>query len=231
MLQPTIACDTTAPPSAASRQSPPLSLLGLWLAAILAVGPFIVRRIILLGDDNYLHWMAIDYPARCISVIGVILGFRSGLLLPVHPRADWSRSVLIFLLLFVAEFAEQAFGYPVLEKYFRFMETVAWPPIPDPTLRFADFSVGLLFAIFVEELVFRKFSFAVIERWLPRRLPVIIISATIFALIHFTSGVVDTMVNAFVHGIFFGIAYWTPRRLWICVVSHYLIDLFIFSSH
>ena len=81
MLQPNFACDTRPPPSAAAQQSHPLSLWGLWLAVILAIGPFIVRRIILLGDDNYVHWLEIDYPARCISLIGVILGFRSGLLL------------------------------------------------------------------------------------------------------------------------------------------------------
>ncbi len=90
--------------------------------------------------------------------------------------------------------------------------------------------MGLLFAVFVEEVVFRKFLFAVIERWLPQQLPVIVISASTFALIHFTSGIVDTMVNAFVHGILFAVAYWTSRRLSICVVSHYLVDLLIFGS-
>jgi membrane protease YdiL (CAAX protease family) len=204
---------------------------GLWLAVTLAIGPFIVRRIILLGDDDYVHWMAVDYLARSISLIGVILGYRSGHLQPAHPLTDWPRSLLVFLLLFVAELAEQAFGCPVLEHYFRFMETASWPPIPDLTVRIADLSIGLLFAVFVEELVFRKFLFAVIERWFPQRLAVIVLSATIFAFIHFTSGVVDTMVNAFVHGIFFGVAYWTTRRLSICVASHYLIDLLIFNSH
>ena len=231
MLQPTLACDTMPPSPAANQQSHPLSQWALWLAVILAIGPFIVRRIVLLGDDNYVHWLAIDYLARCISLIGVILGFRSGLLQPVHPRADWPRSLQVFLLLFFAEYAEQIFGCPVIEHYFRLMATSSWPPIPVPTLRAADLSLGLLFAVFIEELVFRKFLFAVIERWLPQQIPVIIISATAFALVHFTSGVADTMVNAFVHGIFFGVAYWTTRRLWICVVSHYLIDLFIFSSH
>src|SRR3974390_3232168 len=153
MLQPTLACDTMPPPSAANQQSHPLSQWALGLAVILAIGPFIVRRILLLGDYNYVHWLAIDYLARCISLIGVILGFRSGLLLPVHPRTDWLRSLRIFLLLFAAEFAEQAFGCPVLEQYFRLMETSSWPPIPDAALRVADPSLGLLFAVFVEELV------------------------------------------------------------------------------
>ena len=231
MLQPTLACHAIQLPSATTHRSQPWSLWGLWLTVILAIGPFIVRRIVLLGDDNYVHWLAFDYLARCISVTGVILGFRSGFLRPVHLRANWLRSLWVFLLLFVAELAEQVFGCPVLEQYFRFMETSSWPPIADPTLRVVDLSLGLLFAVFVEELVFRKFLFAVIERWFPQKFPVIIISTTIFALIHFTSGVVDTMVNAFVHGIFFGIADWTTRRLSICVVSHYLIDFLIFSGH
>ena len=230
MLQTNLACDTMPPSSAAPHRSRPLSLWGLWLAIFLAIAPFIVRRIILLGDDNYLHWMAIDYLARCISLIGVILGFCSGLLESPHPRTGLG-SLAVFLLLFAAEYAEQIFGCPVLEHYFRFFETSSWPPIPDPTIRIADLSLGLLFAVFVEEVVFRKFLFAVIERWLPQRLPVIIISSAAFALIHFTSGIVDTMANAFVSGIFFGVAYWTTRRLSICVASHYLIDFLIFMNH
>ena len=231
MRQPKLICDTIPPPSTATHPSYPLSLWVLWLAVILAVGPFIVRRIALLGDDNYLHWMAVDYLARCISLIGVILGFYSGLLQSPHPRTGRLSSLLVFSLLFAAECVEQTFGYRILEPYFRFLETSSWPPISDPTVRIADLSLGLLFAVFVEEVVFRKFLFAVIERWLPQRLPVIIISSAVFALIHFTSGVVDTMVNAFVNGIFLAIAYWTTRRLSVCVASHYLIDLLIFSRH
>jgi len=208
----------------------PLSLWVLWLAVILAVGPFIARRIILLGDDDSLHWMAVDYSARCISLIGVIIGFRSGLLQSEQPRTGLLRSFLIFLLLFVVQCAEQVFGGPVIQHYFHFSQTTAWPPIPVPILRVADLSFGLLFAVFVEEMVFRKFLFAVVERWLPQRSLVIIISATVFGLVHFTSGVVDTMVNAFVNGILFAIAYWQTRRLSICVASHYLIDFLIFSS-
>jgi membrane protease YdiL (CAAX protease family) len=231
MRQPNLDCDTMPASSAATYRSHLLSLWVLWLAIFLAIAPFIVRRIILLGDDNYLHWMAIDYLARGISLIGVILGFCSGLLQSPYPRTGWLGSLAVFLLLFAAEYSEQIFGYPIFEHYFHFLETSSWPPIPDPTLRVADLSFGLLFAVFVEEVVFRKFLFAVIERWLPQRLPVIIISSAAFALVHFTSGVVDTMVNAFVSGIFFGVAYWTTRRLSICVASHYLIDFLIFMNH
>jgi len=230
-LQPNLICDTMPLCSTVTHPSDPASSRRLWLAVILAVGPFIIRRIILLGDHDYLHWMEIDYLARCISLIGVIIAFRSGLPRPLPPRTDWLSSARVFLLLFAAMYAEQIFGYPALKQYFRFLETSSWPPILEPALRFADLSLGLLFAVFVEEAVFRKFLFAVIERWVPQQRMVIIISSAVFALVHFTSGVLDTMVNAFVNGIFFGIAYSTTRRLSICVASHYLIDLLIFINH
>ena len=120
---------------------------------------------------------------------------------------------------------------PSLSTIFAFWRHHPGPQSRIQLIRIADLSLGLLFAVFVEEVVFRKFLFAVIERWLPQRLPVIIISSAAFALIHFTSGVVDTLVNAFVSGIFFGVAYWTTRRLSICVASHYLIDFLIFMNH
>ena len=209
-------------------KSYPSSRWSLWLAIILAIGPFIVRRIVLLGDDNFAHWLAIDYLARCISLTGVIFAFRSGLVSSEHTPASWRRSLQVMFLLVVAECAEQVFGYPLLRQHFHFMETTSWPAIPDPVLRLSDLSVGLLFDVYVEEMVFRRFLFSVIETRLPQFFPVVFISAAIFGLVHFTSSVADTMLNAFIHGLFLGIAYWTTRRLSICVASHYLVDLLIF---
>jgi membrane protease YdiL (CAAX protease family) len=131
------------------------------------------------------------------------------------------------LLLFVAENAEQMFGDPLLRHYLRFMQLSPWPPVHDPTLQILDLSAGLLLVALSEGLVFRRFLFAVIERRVTEKVPVIILSSAAFALVQFTSGVVDTMVNAFVHAIFLGTAFRATRRVAICVVSHYLIDLYV----
>jgi membrane protease YdiL (CAAX protease family) len=48
-------------------------------------------------------------------------------------------------------------------------------------------------------------------------------------LIHLTSGIADT-INAFIHGILLGSAFWITRRVSVCIVSHYLIDLKIFGG-
>lgn len=227
LLQAAGAGDFAPWPSATAGRSVASAEWILWLAVALAIGPFVARRLILLGDVNYIHWLVVDNLARCISLVGVALGFRSGLLSDSHPRADWRTSYWIFLLLFAAENAEQMFGDPLWRHYLRFTQLSPWPPVLDPTLRILDLLAGLLLVALSEELVFRRFLFAVIERWFTGKVPVIMISATVFALVHFTSGVVDTMANALVHGIFLGIAFWATRRIAICVVSHYLIDLYV----
>lgn len=227
MLQMAGAGDFAPWPSAAAGGSAFSVAWIVWLAVVLAIGPFVARRLILLGDLNYVHWLIVDNIARCISLVGVVLGFRSGLLAHPPPPANWRASYWVFLLLFAAENAEQMFGDPLLRHYLRFMQLSPWPPVLDPTLRIVDLSAGLLLVAVSEELVFRRFLFAVIERWFTKKLPIIMISSTVFALVHFTSGIVDTMVNALVHGIFLGIAFWATRRVAICVVSHYLIDLYV----
>lgn len=55
------------------------------------------------------------------------------------------------------------------------------------------------------------------------------ISSIAFSLIHLTSGVADVL-NALLHGMLLGIAFWTTRRLSVCVGAHYLTDLYVFSQ-
>src|ERR1700687_1109778 len=77
-----------------------------WIASLaiaLAIGPFIVKRAILLGDHGYAYWLTVDYVARCISLVGVVLGFPSGLLARSHARAGAFTSFLVLLILIAAE--------------------------------------------------------------------------------------------------------------------------------
>ena len=198
------------------------------LAVALALGPFIAKRFILSGEHGYVTWLVVDYTARCISLVGVVLGFRSGLLVRSSPRVGVVTSLVVLLILVAAELAQQLAVYPVLHDYFRILELSSTPVIPDARVRVADLLFGLFLVALSEELVFRRFLFAIIEQWSQKGLVVILISSTIFALIHFTSGVADTL-NAFVHGVLLGGAFWKTRRVSVCIASHYLVDLWIFA--
>jgi membrane protease YdiL (CAAX protease family) len=199
-----------------------------WLAIILAIGPFVIKRIILLGDyEDYVVWLAVDYVARCVSLLGVILGFRSGLIERLEFRAGCFASGVVLAGLLSTELAEQIFIYPILRDNLNYLRLSSMPRIANANVRAADLVFGLLLVAVSEELVFRRLIFSIFRS--KNFVSVTFLSALIFALIHLTSGIADA-ISAFTHGILLGSAFWLTRRVSICIVAHYLLDLKIFSA-
>ena len=199
-----------------------------WLAVILAVGPFVIKRIILLGTyEDYVVWLTVDYVARCVSLLGVALGFRFGLIEPLEFRAGWFVSGVVLAGLLSTESAEQTFIYPILRDNLNYLHLSSMPRITNANVRAADLVLGLLLVAVSEELVFRRLIFSIFRS--KGFVTVTFLSALIFALIHLTSGIAD-VINAFAHGVLLGSAFWITRRVSICIVSHYLLDLKIFSA-
>jgi membrane protease YdiL (CAAX protease family) len=199
-----------------------------WLAVSLAIGPFVIKRIALLGHhEDFVIWLAVDYASRCVSLLGVVLGFRSGLIERQQCQAGWFASGLIFTGLLSAELAEQTFIYPILRDKLNYLHLSSMPQITNVNVWAGDLVFGLLLVAVSEELVFRRLIFAMFES--RKFASVTALSAFLFALIHLTSGIADT-VNAFIHGVLLASAFWYTRRISICIVSHYLVDLRIFSG-
>jgi membrane protease YdiL (CAAX protease family) len=198
-----------------------------WLAIALAIGPFIIKRIVLLGSFDYPCWLAIDYGARFISLIGVVLGFKSGLIRSLESRSGWLGSVLVFLAVLFAALAEQTIVYPVLRAHLDYFRLASIPQITSIAVRTVDLTFGLLLVASSEELVFRRLLFSAFRS--KKALHVIVLSALVFALIHLTSGISD-LINAFVLGVLLGIAFWYTRRISVCLVAHYLVDLKVFGG-
>jgi uncharacterized protein len=199
-----------------------------WLAVILAVGPFVIKRIVLLGHhEDYVVWLTVDYVARCVSLLGVVLGFRSGLIGRQQYQAGWFVSGVVLAGLLSSELAEQTFIYPILRDKLSYLRLSSMPQITDANVRAADLVFGLLLVAVSEELVFRRLIFSMFGS--RKFVSVTVLSALMFALIHLTSGIADT-VNAFIHGVLLGTTFWITRRVSVCIVSHYLIDLKVFSG-
>jgi membrane protease YdiL (CAAX protease family) len=200
-----------------------------WLAIALAFGPFAAKRALLLGQHDYIVWLAADYGARVISLAGVIMARQAGLLEPGRPPAGLLKSILVLLALIAANFYVPMFIYPLLRVHLEIF--VLWNPpfIPNPFLRTFDLTLGLLLVAVSEEYVFRGLLMALLERLRLKAPMVIVTSAAAFALIHWTSGLADTL-NAFLAGLLLGVGYRQTRRLSVCIFSHYLVDLYGFSG-
>ncbi len=97
-----------------------------------------------LARRKFLHLAAVAAALPAASRIALAEVYPSR---PVHWIVGSRRrlgSLAVFLLLFAAEYVEQIFGCPVIEHYFRFLETSSWPPIPDPTHSDRGSFVGIL---------------------------------------------------------------------------------------
>ena len=200
-----------------------------WLAIAIAIVPFFLKRAILLGQHDYIFWLTADYGARIISLIGVAMAWRSGLFTTARSSAGILTSVLIFVALLAAELYLHAIVYPVLRAHLNYFELWHFPSIPNPVVRSFDLTFGLLLVAVSEESVFRALLITLFERRRAKPLSVIVLSSAAFALIHLTSGTAETL-DAFLHGLLLGAAYWWTRRLVVCIASHYLFDLYIFSQ-
>jgi membrane protease YdiL (CAAX protease family) len=197
-----------------------------WCVTACVFAPFIIKRLVVLGEHDYVYWIAVDYAARLVSLVGLALAYRRGLMMPSHRRAGLVVSFVVLGTLLLVQFAEQSLAYPFLRDNLQFFEFSRFPQIIDCELRAIDLSFGLFLVALSEELVFRRFLFALLERWGADEMTVILTSSVAFAFIHLTSGV-SVALNAFVYGALFGLAFWITRRVSICIACHYLADFYI----
>jgi uncharacterized protein len=200
-----------------------------WLAIALAFGPFVAKRAFLLEQHPYTVWLAADYGARVISLAGVVMARQVGLLAYGRPPAGLVKSILVFLALLAAQLYMQMFIFPLLRVlHLNFFVLSPYPFIPNPFLRTLDLTFGLLLVAVSEEYVFRGLLMALLERLRLNSPMVIVTSAVVFALVHLTTGLANTL-NVFLQGLVLGLAYWQTRRLSVCIFSHYFVDLYAWS--
>ena len=197
-----------------------------WAAIAIAIIPFVAKRVIVLGQHDYIFWLSADYSARVLSLIGVVIARRSGLFNSAPVSAGLLFSTIIFVLLLAAEINLHVYIYPILHPNLDYFRIWHYPTITNPTIQSFDFAFGLLLVAVSEESVFRWLLIALFERWQMKATMAVLLSSAAFAAVHFTSGLADT-INAFLHGLLLGAAYCTTRRLSVCIVAHYLFDLYV----
>jgi hypothetical protein len=85
-----------------------------WCVTACVFAPFIIKRLVVLGEHDYVYWIAVDYAARSVSLVGLALAYRRGLMMPSHRRAGLVVSFVVLGALLVVQFAEQSLAYPFL---------------------------------------------------------------------------------------------------------------------
>ena len=201
-----------------------------WGYLALAYAPFFLNDFIFLGVDSVGGWLAIDYGSRVIS-LAIILGLPA---LRVHAlKSDRRRCSQMLLIVLVATatlvvtvlFARLA---PPLEAAVPAFDLFDFPRIEILWLRVFDVTLGLVFVAVTEELVGRRVTLAILRRRFESGLVIVVVSAALFSLMHWSHGV-GSFVVAGIAGAIFMVVYMRTGSLVAVIAAHFLIDLIAFA--
>ena len=199
-----------------------------WLGIALALLPLPIKRTMLLGEPEVLHWLAWDYGVRFIMILGVVLVYEAGAMGPPPTRVFWQKAALIFVIAALGEWF-LVFGEAILGDYLpSYFEYFAPPVIRDRYLLVLDLTLGIMLVAISEELVFRRLVFSLLERFGLGKISVLFFSSALFALVHITSGL-DSLIVTFLHGLIFGAAFYSTGRLSVCIALHYIGNFLVFG--
>jgi len=105
-------------------------------------------------------------------------------------------------------------GYPFL-GHMPIIDSSVWLAI--------DLTLGLLLVGIVEEMVFRGYMLTMLKRYTRNPVTIILISALVFGLIHWSGGSSKVIVAA-VAGAFFMFIYLRTRSLPAVMLAHFTVD-------
>ncbi len=200
--------------------------LAFWVLAT----PFFLNDFgfIALGGTNGVY--CIDYGTR-VFVLCLCFAWpltRSLTLEQLTPRSSILAAVLcIFFLPVMGRLAHHFLEVPFVQVT-ELQGLFVFHTLSNPTFYWLDLTLGLLLVAISEELVFRKIAMRWLESAGRSPIQIVVISATIFSLIHWGSGP-GRLIYTFVSGLFYMIAYLRLRRLWPLVLAHWIENFMVFG--
>lgn len=210
---------------------------GLFLFT-LAAAPFYLNDFVFIATETPLQWLAADYAFKFLVLLIVFaLPFHrdcvSNSFAPLRnpydplPMTVIRIGVPIFLCFLLMIAVEYFVGFPLWEA---FPDTALFrkPTIENPFLYWFDLTFGLALTAISEEFVFRSIAKSVIGKFTNRTSLILMISALIFTLIHWSHGVPSVGANFF-NGIVLMALYLHTRSIAPPIIVHYLINVWHFA--
>ncbi len=202
------------------------------LFALLAA-PFYLNDFASIYVDDWRWWLAIDY----LGVKALPLALAWWLI--ASDRAsrdelglgsdDTARAIVAFAVAAIAGTLIDQNGYVLLGGMPGYSPLGGMPAITSAAWNWIDLTVGLLLVGFVEELVFRAAAYRVLSRYTRSPTVIVVVSAILFGLIHWSLGL-HVVVVASVIGAVFMIVYLRTRRLLPIALAHFVVNFVDFAG-
>jgi membrane protease YdiL (CAAX protease family) len=210
--------------------TPPPRFSAVAVLSLLAA-PYLLNDLANIFVYAPLPWLACDYGSRALSVATIAWLLRRGDLgwadLQLQ-HGGWARLIGVTLVACAMGVLFYQGPGPLVRDLLPQTQLGIIPPIEVPWLRRVDYFGGLALVAVTEEIVFRGIFPRLIVRAGGSAVMALVVSSTVFGLVHWSLGV-GASLHAALIGLLFGLCAQVGRCLWPVIVAHYVVDLVAFS--
>ena len=198
-------------------------LLLIFLCALSWLNDFAFMRL----EHSYVYSLMLDYGLRgfVLWLLYASPAARRAVVQAWRPTNLWPTLFWIGAIVAVSQLGELL--EPWIAGLAPGLPFHGFPPPRSVALHAIDLTLGLALVALSEEFVGRVYFRAVMEPLLPNRTLLVLVSALVFALAHWSQGP-GGLVSTFLVGVVLMAAYLRLGSIGPCVVAHYLANLLIF---
>ena len=200
----------------------------LWPWFVLAYGVFFLNDVLFIRSSDWQTYLTVDYGSRVVALALLLVprAPRAIVLQRETRRVGFGRAILLALACVAWERLLAAGVLPELGLIFGNSRLADFPVLP-PGIKQLDLVFGVILVAVSEEVLSRRVAKAVLREVLRRDLQVIVVSAALFAGMHWSQGI-PNLVYVFLIGVVFMAVYLRVGVLWPLIVAHYVIDAIAF---
>ena len=203
------------------------------LIFLLLVVPFYLNDFANIFINDWRLWLLIDYIGLKLFPIMIILWLVLSSRMQVGELGIRKQGIGPFIALFVAvafvgTFIDQN-GYQVIEDLPGYSPLGGMPPIDNASWDWFDLTVGLFLVGVVEELVFRGYMLNLLQRFTNNTVVIVVLSAIVFGLIHWSLGFHSVLVTAIIGAVFM-FAYIKTKALLPIMLAHFAVNFIDFAG-
>jgi len=187
--------------------------------------PFFLNDFIFLNIETAPQWLAADYGSKMLALIILfaVLPLRRAAASTLKLKAPLKNAVVLATLCTGAVIFADYFFRVLVPIEIESLVLFRYPPLTPGLLYWMDITFGLALTAVSEEFVFRGVFAVVAARYLPGTVALIVVSAVVFALIHWSHGL-TSMVVAGIAGVALMALYLRTGSVLPGIAAHYAIN-------
>lgn len=202
-------------------------------ALVIFTLPFLLNDFSNIFVKDYRLWLIIDYVIVRLSLLLFAIYLVRNRIASLSDfgivKINIPKVIFLVASLSVIGIGIDQIGWRFFFKILPNTQMGSMPPIPNPIVNKLDLYLGLLFAGFIEEVIFRGFYFNVLRDFIDNIFLLVLISSAVFGLIHWSNGL-HAIISTSMIGVLFMVVVWKTKSVIPLIIVHFIINFVAYSG-